>query len=110
MYDEPFDYSLVDEQVPEVSLKPGVRVLERCLPSNANPFIAVEYTLPESNYSQLEILNENGDRLETLINGYRHKGAHCAVWHIQQRNSGKYYCRFRAGDFTDTSEFMLRKS
>ena len=107
MYDDPFDYSTVDEKVPAVSAVPGVHVLDHIRPNEVNPFIAIEYTLAEADYARLEILDENGSRLETLASGYHQKGAHCAAWNFHGRNAGTYHYRFRCRDFSETKKIVV---
>ncbi|MFC1694215.1 DUF362 domain-containing protein [Candidatus Latescibacterota bacterium] len=107
MYDDPFDYSKVDEYVPVVSSPPGARIFDRFIPNPVNPFIIIEYSLPESDYSRLDILDENSNRIETLVNGYRQKGSHCTVWNIKNRAKGTYYYRFLFADFSETRELVL---
>ena len=107
MYDEPFDYSTVDERAPEVSPTPGVYLFDRIRPNPVNPFIAFEYTISNADYARFDVLDENGNRLETLVRGYHKKGAHCTVWNIRNRPSGKYYYQFRFRDFSVKNEFVL---
>ena len=107
MYDDPFDYSTVDETVPSVSHTPGSRLLGRCRPNPVYPFIIIEYTLPSADYARIDILDESGDRLETVVHGYRQKGTHCTVWNILNRTKGTYYYQFRYRDFTETKKIIL---
>ena len=101
MYDEPFDYSTVDEKVPSISRTPGSRLLDRCRPNPLNPFVIIEYTLPNAEYARLDILDEDGNYLETIVNGYHQKGSHCAVWNIINRPKGTYFYQFQYADFTE---------
>ena len=108
MYYEPFDYSTIDESVPVIADTPGVHVLDTIKPYPANPRIHFEYTIPSSEYVRLDIIDESGNRFNTLVNGYRHKGSHCASWIITNRPSGKYYLSFRYNDFSESREFVLK--
>ncbi|MFC1693115.1 DUF362 domain-containing protein [Candidatus Latescibacterota bacterium] len=107
MYNDPFDYSIVDEKIPPVSHTPGSRLLDRCIPNPINPFVIIEYTLPGADYARIDILDEDGNRLETIVHGYHRKGSHCAVWNILNRPKGNYYYRFRYSDFSEMKKIVL---
>jgi len=107
MYDDPFDYSTVEEKITTVSHNPGSRLFDKCRPNPLNPFVIIEYTLPHADYTRLDILGENGNRLETIAQGYHQKGSHCAVWNIMNREKGTYYYRFRFRDFSETKKLVL---
>ncbi|MFC1528523.1 DUF362 domain-containing protein [Candidatus Latescibacterota bacterium] len=107
MYDEPFDYSTANEKEPSVPSAPGARLLDQARANPVNPFIILEYTLPRADYARIDILDKNGDRIETIVHGYRQRGAHCAVWNIMNQPRGTYNYRFRSGDFDETKKITL---
>ena len=107
MYDEPFDYSTVDEKPPEIPSTPGVQALDRIRPNPVNPFIAIEYTIDRPDYVTLDIMDESGDRIETLANGFHQRGAHCAVWSIRNYPAGTYWYELRYRDFSEKKRLVL---
>ncbi|MBN1290225.1 MAG: DUF362 domain-containing protein [Candidatus Latescibacteria bacterium] len=107
MYDDPFDYNAVNETITDIPLSPGAQVLD-CIRTNAaNPFVAIEYTLPADGFVRLDISDSDGNRLETIANGYYHKGAHCMTWNVADHSGGTYYYTFSYRDFSETKKLIL---
>ncbi len=94
MVDEPFDYSAVDG-VAETTLpaKPEVRALDEALVRRGDPRIPVEYRIPMSGFTRLEI-RRGGDTV-VLADGYRYAGSHLASWRAPGLPSGEYSYRLR---------------
>ena len=107
MYDEPFDYTALDEKASDIPLSPGVKLLDQVRPNPANPCVLIEYALPGSGYAQLEIIDGNGGRIETLANGFHQGGAHCSAWSTKNHPAGTYHYRFRYRDFEGTKKLVL---
>jgi hypothetical protein len=106
--DEPFDYSKFETtEVYEFSATPKSFVLHQNHPNPFNPYTAIEYNLPRSGDTLLEVYNGNGQLLDVLVDGYQSRGAHMAVWNSNNRASGIYFYRFRFGDFVETKKMTL---
>ena len=107
---EPFDYSKfatgVDEQAVE---KPDAFVLRQNRPNPFNPMTGIEYVLPRGGHVRLEVFSANGQLVNVLVDDWRAKGAHMAVWNAYGKASGTYFYRFRCGDFTRTGKMVLLK-
>jgi hypothetical protein len=76
-----------------------------------NPFngrTAISYSLPRASHVRLEVFNLLGQRVATLIDGYREYGEHKIIWNTSDDDasvsSGIYYGRLIVGD-----EVALRK-
>jgi len=108
LYDEPYDYGKLNETVAAPALTPGARVLERCMPRPEAPVVPVTYTLDRNEYARLDILDGRGNRIDTPVNGYRLRGAHCTAWDVRNRPMGTYAYRFAYGDFTETKGFEVK--
>jgi len=107
---EPFDYSKFSTGVNEsYTDTPKSFVLHQNHPNPFNPLTSIEYDLPKGGYARLEIYNSNGQLVDVLIDGYKTRGAHMAVWNSHTRSSGTYFYRFRFGDFTETKKMVLLK-
>ena len=107
LYDEPFDYGKLDETIPGTSLAPGARTYDNIRPNPSNPYALIEYTIPDAGFVQLAIFDGNGDRIETLANGYHMKGAHCARWNTDGRPPGTYHFELRYRDFSESKRLVL---
>jgi hypothetical protein len=107
---EPFDYSKfatgVNEQAVE---KPDAFVLRQNRPNPFNPMTGIEYVLPRGGHVRLEVFSANGQLVNVLVDDWRAKGAHMAVWNAYGKASGTYFYRFRCGDFTRTGKMVLLK-
>jgi hypothetical protein len=107
MYDDPFDYSTLDESPVSDTFTAGSRVYDHVNTHPENPFIFIEFTLPHSDYARIDILDGNGGHIETIVNGYRQKGGHCASWNVVNRPMGTYQYRFRFRDFTEIKRIEI---
>lgn len=108
MADEPFDYPPIQTRVQEQT-KPSAIVLHQNHPNPFNPTTSIEYVLPNSGYVRLEIFNMRGQVVDVLVNGYRNRGSHMAVWNMNNHAAGTYLYRLRMGDYTETRKMTLLK-
>jgi photosystem II stability/assembly factor-like uncharacterized protein len=81
-------------------------------PNPFNPETVIKYQLPQSSPVRLEVYNNLGQKVRTLINQRQEAGYYRAVW--DGRNdlgaavaSGVYIYRFRAGDFLQVKKMIL---
>jgi len=83
--------------------------------NHPNPFnssTAFWFTLPERAWMNLVIYSLAGQRVATLAEGIRDRGAHVARWDGRDKSGGKlasgvYVCRLQAGDWVYTRKLML---
>ncbi|MEW6755071.1 MAG: lamin tail domain-containing protein [Candidatus Latescibacterota bacterium] len=81
-------------------------------PNPFNPVTAIRFALPSPRPVCLEILNELGQVVRTLVAGPYGSGLHQTVWDARDeagglQASGVYFCRLRAGSFTATRPLLL---
>ncbi len=97
--DEPFDYNRVSgfDSPAEVE-KPMVFVLYRNSLSPINPYISIEYRLPQKGNVRLEILDGDGHVAAVPAEGLFESGAHLAAWDTSGSKAGTYSYRLRYGD------------
>ena len=82
----------------------------KSLQNQPNPFhksTLISYSLPVPAQVTLEIYDITGRLVETLVNEKQHPGIHQVRWDRKANPSGVYFCRLRAGDFTDTKKMIL---
>jgi len=108
LYNEPFDYSAIAQGDLEGSFMPGSRVLDNSSPGSGNPTIAIEYTMPASDYARIDIFDSYGKHIDRILKGFVHKGPGCAVWDISNRPSGTYSYRFQTRGHEETQDIVLK--
>ncbi len=91
---------------------PTAFALKQNYPNPFNPVTVIEFALPKGQTVALEIYNILGQRVRTLITGFREAGTHTVAWNgADDRNvnvpSGIYFYRLSAGTFTQTSKMAL---
>jgi len=108
--DEYFDYnSVVGIEEPTDTGNPRAFVLNQNRPNPFNPNTAIEYSLPYGGHARLEIYNISGQLVDVLVEGYRTKGSHMAVFKTRNYSSGTYFYRFCFGGFSETKKMVLLK-
>ncbi|MFC1485853.1 T9SS type A sorting domain-containing protein, partial [Candidatus Latescibacterota bacterium] len=78
-------------------------------PNPFNPATTVEYSLAEPGNVRLEIFNGNGQRIETLVDGWQGAGTHSVLWDASSQANGVYFCRITAGTVRDTRKMLYVK-
>jgi uncharacterized protein (DUF1501 family) len=81
--------------------------LEQNYPNPFNPSTLVRFEIPHSSFVTLEVYNGAGQHVETLVEGDRPAGVHTARFDASGLSSGVYFCRLRAGTFTETRKMLL---
>ncbi len=93
LVDEPFDYSKVSETKPHIPASPATRVLNQHYPNAYNPQMAIEFSVPEKGPVYVDILDQNGLTVETILNAICEPGYHMAAWNTAKYASGNYKYR-----------------
>ena len=107
--DEPFDYNKVTEKKLAIPAKPTSRILNEHYPNANNPQLAIEYSVPETGWALVEVLDQNGNNLEVLTNSICDPGYHMAAWNTEKYSSGSYKYRLRFKDFAEVKDLTLKK-
>ena len=110
LVDQPFDYSKVSETRLSIPAKPTTRVLNQHYPNANNPQLAIEYSVPESGWVLVEILDESGKNLEVISNAICDPGYHMAAWNTAKYASGSYKYRLRYNDYNEVHDLVLNKA
>ena len=88
--------------------------LQQNYPNPFNPTTRINFVLPGSNLVQLDIYNNIGQKVRTLVNREYSAGPHEIVWDSRNDNgievpAGIYYYRLKAADFQQTRKMLLVK-
>ena len=78
-------------------------------PNPFNPSTAIEYSLARSGDVRIEIINSAGQRIETLVDGYREAGIHTVIWDASTQSNGVYFCRITTGQVQETRKMLFVK-
>jgi hypothetical protein len=83
--------------------------LKQNYPNPFNPITTIEYAIPQNTQVKLEIYNILGQKVSTLINGFRKSGNYKVKWDGQQFASGMYIIRLQAGKQVELKKMLLLK-
>jgi hypothetical protein len=108
--DEPFDYRKVSEKKLDIPARPTSRVLNQNYPASYYPQAVIEYSVPESGWVLVEILDQNGNNVEVITNAICDSGYHMASWNTGKYASGRYQYRLRFNDYNEVHDIVLNKA
>ena len=77
-----------------------------------NPFggeTTIEFSLPEANRVRIELYDLRGNLCEVLTEQSYEAGDHKIVWTPKLYSNGIYFCRMKAGTFSDTKRLVILK-
>lgn len=106
---EPFDYPATGVTLNRRTDKPKSFILNQNYPNPFNPSTSIEFILPESGNTRLEIFNSRGETVEVLFDRFYEKGAHIAVWNTRNLPSGTYFYRLQFKSFNEIKKMTLIK-
>jgi hypothetical protein len=78
-------------------------------PNPFNPTTTLEFALREAGQVKVEIFAATGQKVSTLVNGWRDAGQHQATWEASDVPSGVYLVRLEAGSMKATTKLLLVK-
>ena len=83
-------------------------------PNPFNPETEISYNIPEACNVTLDIYNIKGQKVATLVEGYKDAGSYIVKWNSRGANghqvaSGIYFYRLTAGELTKTMKMVLMK-
>ncbi len=108
--DEPFDYTKVSEKKLRIPARPGTRVLNQHYPNGNNPRLAIEFSVPETGWALVEILDQSQNNLEVILNAVCEPGYHMAAWNTAKYASGSYKYRLRYNSYAEVHDLVLNKA
>jgi len=78
-------------------------------PNPFNPSTVIRYTIPETGFVKLKILNILGQEIRTLVNATQTAGEYKITFNAQNLSAGVYFYRLETGTFTQTKKLILLK-
>lgn len=77
-----------------------------------NPFNAattISWQLPAAAHVTLSVYNSRGQRIETLVGGWKKSGMHRVIWNARNAGTGVYFFKISAGAFASVRKCVLIK-
>jgi hypothetical protein len=95
----------------EVNFKPVVKgyYLDQNYPNPFNPSTIFSYTVPSSSNVKITIFNTLGQSVRVLENEYKDAGTYQITFDAGNLNSGTYFYKIEAGEFSQTRKMCLVK-
>ncbi len=81
--------------------------LEVTGPNPFNPTTTLRFYLPEAGSVRLHVFNVNGQKVATLVDGWREAGEHDVTFTADNLASGVYFMRFSGGNAVLTEKIVL---
>jgi hypothetical protein len=78
-------------------------------PNPFNPTTEFWYALPEGAYVEIAVYNITGQKVTTLVEGWREAGFHNESWDASDMASGVYFYRLQTDKFSESKKMILLK-
>jgi hypothetical protein len=88
---------------------PKVFKLYQNLPNPFNPTTSIKFDIPKTSMVTLVIYDAIGREVANLINAPTNAGSYQITWYAGDFPSGVYFCKIKAGDYTDVKKMILVK-
>ena len=88
---------------------PSAFHLQQNFPNPFNPATTIEFDLPLSVHTTLEIYSVDGKLVATLVNSPLGAGSYSAEWDAHHAPSGLYFYRLTAGNYLATKKLVIVK-
>jgi hypothetical protein len=86
---------------------PEFFLITKNYPNPFNQTTLITYEIPVMMYVEVNIYNQLGEKITTLLSGKQPAGYHSALWDASGLASGIYYYRIEAGEFQDVEKMIL---
>jgi hypothetical protein len=88
---------------------PRQYALSQNYPNPFNPTTEISFQIPEAVQTSLKIYDVLGRDVATLVDDVKQPGEYTVQWDALNVPSGLYFCRLRAGSFSETKKMLLVK-
>ena len=78
-------------------------------PNPSQDNISINYTLSNSSYVNIDILDQEGILIENVINKYQNNGNYIEKYNTSNLTSGIYLCRIKTPYHTESVKFIIVK-
>jgi uncharacterized protein YaiE (UPF0345 family) len=76
-------------------------------PNPFNPTTNIQFSLPESGYTELVIYNSLGQEVQKLVSEFKSQGTYSVNFNASNLSSGIYFYSLKSGNFFQTSKMLL---
>jgi photosystem II stability/assembly factor-like uncharacterized protein len=83
--------------------------LKQNYPNPFNPNTTIQFSLPKTAHTTLQIFNLLGQRVATVFEGILSEGDHSITWNPTSSGSGVYLYKITSGMFSTTKKMLLLK-
>lgn len=102
----PFTIQVVNAIKNKIQTPPAYQ-LEQNFPNPFNPTTSIVYFVPQDSFVTLEVYDEVGRRVATLVSGFVKSGVHKVIFNGNDLASGVYLCKFESNNFQKTAKMLL---
>ena len=107
LVNEHFDYSKIKESPVIIPKTPFAKISYKSVSGYGDPFVSIEFSIPEPGNVRLEIFDTKGNSIDVLTNSLMKRGAHMVVWKTENYESGTYNYRLKYRDYRQNSPIQL---
>jgi hypothetical protein len=93
----------------EANSQPAEFALMQNYPNPFNPSTTIEYSIPTAGNVTLNIYNELGEEVYTLVNGYKQAGNYKVSFNAEHLATGIYFYKIYAGNWSSARKMVLLK-
>lgn len=83
--------------------------LSQNFPNPFNPATNINFSIPENGFVKIVVFDILGKEVATLVNEEKSAGEYRIMFDASELNSGVYFYKITAGDFTDVKKMLLVK-
>ena len=103
-------FDLINNVITDVDeIMPETFSVRQNYPNPFNPSTTITYSLPEGDYTRIEVFDVTGRIVETIVDEWRDAGRHSIVWDASDQSAGLYFCRVVSGANSEVMKMMLLK-
>ena len=88
---------------------PDSYLLDQNFPNPFNPSTNIKFEIPSSVYVTIKVYTILGKEVATLVNEFKNEGTYQIEFNGSNLESGIYFYRIQAGDFTDEKSMIILK-
>jgi hypothetical protein len=89
--------------------QPSNYILAQNYPNPFSPTTSIQFTLPVSGVTHLDVYNSLGEKVTSLVNGQMNAGSYAASFDGTNLQPGVYFYSLRVGEFSTTGRMVLIK-
>ncbi len=78
-------------------------------PNPFNPSTQINYGLKKAGNVEISVYNILGNKIATLVDGFKSAGKHTALLNASNLSSGVYFYKIVTGEFVQTRKMILEK-